>query len=313
MLHVHDRWRWRLIVAIAPVAWGSTYYVTRRYLPSDAALWAPTIRALPAGLLLLLVARRLPTGAWWWRSAVLGVLNAGLFFGLVYLAAQRLPTSVASMIMANAPLTIMLAAWLAAAERPRVTAVAGALVGIAGAGLMLWGGTDGIDATGVAASTAALAISSVGFVLARRWGAEPGAPHVIASTAWQLLAAGMLLIPVAGVVSGAPPDVGVAGVIGFAYLAVVGTALGFVCWFAGIFRLPAAEVGLIGLLNPVTGVLLGTLAAGENLSARQVVGVVLVLAGVLVGQDRRSQPRPALPEPEPVVGVVRPVVESSVG
>jgi probable blue pigment (indigoidine) exporter len=45
---------------------------------------------------------------------------------------------------------------------------------------------------------------------------------------------------------------------------------------------------LIGLLNPVTGVLLGTLVAGELLSARQALGVALVLVGVLLGQPTAS-------------------------
>ena len=35
------------------------------------------IRCLPAGILLLLAVRRLPRGAWWWRSAVLGALTVG--------------------------------------------------------------------------------------------------------------------------------------------------------------------------------------------------------------------------------------------
>jgi len=38
-------WRWMLVTAIAPVAWGSTYVVTRAVLP-DEALWGAVIRAL---------------------------------------------------------------------------------------------------------------------------------------------------------------------------------------------------------------------------------------------------------------------------
>src|SRR5918994_5341249 len=92
-------WRWSLICAIAPVAWGSTYFVTHEYLPPDAPLFGAAIRALPAGLILLALARRLPTGAWWWRSLLLGAVNFSAFFVLIYLAAQLLPTSVASTVM----------------------------------------------------------------------------------------------------------------------------------------------------------------------------------------------------------------------
>src|SRR5690348_15660987 len=52
-----SRLRWVAVTAVAPVAWGSTYVVTRAVLPPEP-LWGAVLRALPAGLLLLLVARR---------------------------------------------------------------------------------------------------------------------------------------------------------------------------------------------------------------------------------------------------------------
>ncbi len=45
------------------------------------------------------------------KSLVLGALNVSGFFALVYVAAQRLPTSMASIIMAVVPLAMMLLAW----------------------------------------------------------------------------------------------------------------------------------------------------------------------------------------------------------
>ncbi|MDQ7880198.1 hypothetical protein Q9R08_19565 [Microbacterium sp. QXD-8] len=66
------RWTWILVTAIAPIAWGSGYVVTRNLLPVEAPLWGGVLRALPAGLIVLLLARRLPRGSWWWRSLVLG-------------------------------------------------------------------------------------------------------------------------------------------------------------------------------------------------------------------------------------------------
>ncbi|HRI97859.1 MAG TPA: EamA family transporter, partial [Nocardioides sp.] len=104
--------KWLAVTAIAPVAWGANYVVTRQLLPVDAPLWGSTFRALPAGLILLAVARALPRGAWWWRSAVLGTLNIGAFFLLVYVAAQLLPSSVAASVMALAPLAMAGFGWL---------------------------------------------------------------------------------------------------------------------------------------------------------------------------------------------------------
>jgi len=59
-------------------------------------------------------------------------------------------------------------------------------------------------------------------------------------------------------------------------VSLVATALAYLAWFTGLQRLPAATVGLIGLLNPVTGVLLGTLSggpAGFRSLARAVEGI----------------------------------------
>ncbi|MDW5326182.1 DMT family transporter [Plantactinospora sp. KLBMP9567] len=62
------------------------------------------------------------------------------------------------------------------------------------------------------------------------------------------------------------------------------TALAFAAWFTGLRHLSAGTVGLIGLLNPVTGVLLGTVVADETLAPQQVCGLVLVFLGILLGQ-----------------------------
>jgi probable blue pigment (indigoidine) exporter len=273
--------RWVSITAIAPVAWGTTYFVTHRYLPADYPLYGATIRALPAGLLLLLVCRKRPHGSWWWKSLALGTLNMGAFFALVYLAAQLLPTSIASTIMATSPVVMMLFAWAALSERPRATHLAAAGIGIGGVGLMVLTGPIAVDAAGVLASFAAMAMSSLGYVLAKKWSADV---DVFSLTSWQLIAGGAVLLPVAVVMEGAPPALDGRAIAGFGYVTIVATALAFAAWFTGLRHLSAATVGLIGLLNPITGVLLGTAIAGETLAVQQICGLVLVLLGILLGQ-----------------------------
>ena len=274
-------WRWTFVAMIAPIAWGSTYFVTRQFLPADIPLWGAVLRALPAGLLLFIVRPRMPRGAWWWRAPVLGALNMGAFFVLVYLAAQLLPTSIASMIMATSPIVMMLFAWLLVSERLRVLSLVGAVVGVAGVVLMLIGGAASVDPWGVVAAVAAMTMASFGYTLAKRWGGDVDA---ISLSSWQLIAGGVLLVPFALVWEGAPPALDAPAIAAFAYVGVVATAIAFVAWFSALRRLDAGAVGLIGLLNPVTGVLLGTLVAGEALSANQAGGMALVLVGIVVGQ-----------------------------
>ena len=166
---------------------------------------------------------------------------------------------------------------------------------------MLRGGVRA-DAIGVAASLGAVALSSLGYVLVKRW--QPPVDMVTFS-AWQLVAGGLVLVPVAALVEGAPPAIDGRGVAGFLYIAVIGTALANVAWFTGLRRMPAGAVSLIGLLNPVVGVGLGVALAGELFGFTQAVGMLLVLGGILLGQPAvqdllRTRPA-APPAPSPLV------------
>lgn len=278
------RWRWVMVTAIAPIAWGSTYFVTRHSLPVDHALWGALIRSLPAGILVLLLVRRLPHGSWWWRSVVLGALTVGGLNVLVYVAAQRLASSLAATIMSTSAAALALLSWVVLRERPRVAAVVGAGIGIVGVVVMLQPGGGDVDAWGIGASIVAMLASSLGFVLTRRWGA--GVPP-LAMTAWQLVGGSLVVAPFAIAVEGPPPAVDAGTALAFAYVILVATALAYAAWFAGLARLPGAVVGVIGLLNPVTGVVLGVAVAGEPFGPLQAIGLLLVLTGVVAGIRRR--------------------------
>ncbi|MFB7334066.1 EamA family transporter [Streptomyces adustus] len=301
--------RWVALTAVAPVAWGTNYFVTHEFLPADRPLYGAALRALPAGLALLALRRRRPHGAWWWRSAVLGLLNMSVFFVLVYVASQLLPTSIASTVMAASPLTMMLIAWPLVSERPRTAHLAAAAIGLGGVCLMLLTGVKGVSVPGILASAAAMLVSSFGHTLTKRWSAGT---DVLASTAWQLTAGGLFLLPVAAAVEGPPPALSTPILLAFGYVALVATALAFAAWFTGLRHLPAGTVGLIGLLNPVTGVLLGTAVAGEVVTVQQLCGLVLVLAGVVLGQPRRVGRRDSSQAPARPISDERPAQAPSV-
>lgn len=267
--------------AIAPIVWGSGYYVTQAYLPPDRPLFGAAVRALPFGLLLLALRPRALRGAWWWRTAALGVLNFSAFFVLIFVASYRLPSGVAATLTATSPLVVMLLAWLLAGERPRAASLAAAVVGITGVGVLVLRGGVRLDPLGVAASLGAVVCSSLGFVLVKTW--RPPV-DLLPFTAWQLIFGGLALVPVALLVEGTPPPLDLPALGAFAYLGLLGTVVAYVVWFRGLQTMPAAAVSLIGLLNPVAGAAVGAAFGHETFTLVQLLGMLLVLCGVFFGQ-----------------------------
>jgi probable blue pigment (indigoidine) exporter len=274
-------WRAALLTAFAPAAWGTTYLVTERLLPPDRPLLSAMLRALPTGLVLLAVTRRLPSGVWWWRSLVLGVSNIGMFFPLLFLAAYRLPGGLASTLQATSPLAVMALAALIIGERAGIARIAAAGVGIAGVALLVLRSPGQLDTLGLVAAFGSVVVSALGFVLIKRW-----TPPVdmLTLVSWQLVAGGLVLLPVAFVVEGAPPHLDAPALGGYVWLMTAGTGVAYWCWFTGLRAMPAGAVSLIGLVNPVVGTSLGVVVAGEAFGWLQAIGMVLVLGGVVAGQ-----------------------------
>lgn len=131
-------------------------------------------------------------------------------------------------------------------------------------------------------------MSALGAILMKRW--NDGTP-VLAVTAWQLVIGGLELLLVAAVFEGPPPAATPTEFVAFAYISLIATALGFFCWFSGFRHLPAGVVGVIGLLNPVTGVALGVLVSGETLSTLQLMGIGLVLGSIMLVNAQRYSSR----------------------
>ncbi|MFJ8647185.1 EamA family transporter [Streptomyces sp. NPDC093546] len=280
------------LTALAPVSWGSTYAVTTEFLPPDRPLFTGLMRALPAGLALLALTRTLPRGAWWWKSAVLGALNIGAFFPLLFLAAYRLPGGVAAVVGAVGPLFVVGLAALLLGERPTVRSLLAAVAAAFGVSLVVLKAGAAFDLIGVLAGLASAVSMSAGTVLTKRWG-RPEGVGPLALTGWQLSAGGLLIAPVAFLVEGAPPVLDARDLAGYAYLALANTAVAYWLWFRGIERLTATAVTLLGPLSPLTAAVVGWVALGQALGPVQLIGMVIAFGATLAGQWAR--PRPVTP------------------
>ncbi|MGA4849162.1 EamA family transporter [Streptomyces sp. G5(2025)] len=278
------------LAAIGPATWGTTYVTTTELLPPDRPLLAAALRALPAGLILLALTRRLPRGDWWWKAAVLGLLNFGAFFPLLFFGAYHLPGGVASTISAVMPLLVAGFGIGVLKVRPTRRTLLAGLVGVVGVALLVLRGSAAVDATGIAAMLTATTLMALAVVLSKRWG-RPEGVSLLALTGWQLTAGGLVLAPIALTAEGLPDHFTGANVAGYAYLGIIGTALAYALWFRGIERLPASSVSFLGLTNPVVATLAGLLLLGQTLTLWQLGGLVLVMASVLLGQNLRRARR----------------------
>lgn len=270
-----------LLTAIAPAIWGSTYIVTTEFLPDFSPITVAMLRALPAGLLLLLIVRQLPTGIWWARIFILGALNFSIFLSLLFISAYRLPGGVAAMVGAVQPLLVVLLAYFILASPIRLSSILAALVGAAGVTVLVLTPSAALDPIGIIAGLAGAGSMACGIVLNRKW--QPPV-SLLTFTAWQLTAGGLLLVPVVLVFEPAIPVPTVTNLLALAWLGLIGMALTYTLWLRGIARLNSSAVAPLLLLSPVTAVLLGWLFLNQTLTALQIIGVILVIGSIWLGQ-----------------------------
>lgn len=274
-----------LLTGVAPGIWGSTYIVTTQFLPEFPAITLAMLRALPAGLLLLLLVRRLPTGIWWARVVVLGALNYSIFLSLLFVSAYRLPGGLAATVGAVQPLLIVFMAYFLLSTRIRARSVVATVVGSAGVAVMVLTPRAALDLVGVLAGLAAAGSMALGTVLSRKW-SPPVSP--VTFTAWQLTAGGLLLVPVAFLLDDPfPPPTGI-NILALLWLGGIGMGLTSVLWLRGVVRLEPSVLAPLILLSPVTAVLLGWVVLEETLNALQIAGVALVVSSILLAQSAQN-------------------------
>jgi probable blue pigment (indigoidine) exporter len=283
------------LCALGPAIWGSTYLVTTEMLPEDAPLLAATVRALPAGLILLAIGRVLPSGQWWWRSLVLGTLNIGAFFYLLFVSAYLLPGGVAALVIAMQPMLVLLLGSLLLRERIRLIHFTACVLGFAGVALLVLRSDTTLHAGGIAAALAGAVCMAVGIVLTKRWG-RPDGVGLLDFTGWQLAAGGLVLLPMLLAFEGLPASVNGTNLLGFGYLSILGAVFSYAVWFRGIERLPALAVSFLALASPLVATGLGWVALDESLTLLQLLGAAIIIGAVLLAQ------RPLPPPPKPGTG-----------
>lgn len=259
------------------------------------------LRAAVAGGLLLLMAavlrRPQPRPADVPALLAVGVCSTAVGFAGMFLAGNLVPPGIATVVASTQPLIAAALGNIALGERVAALQIAGMTAALAGTAAVAAEAAMGSAGSGVS-------LPGLSFVLLGAFGVAAGnvlmkrvAGRIdpIAGTAWQLLAGAAVLWAASRAVG--PPAVirwTPQFVIAVAVLAVPGTAIAFVLWFALLRNAPLNTVNAASFLTPVFALGIGALWFGERLSVARGLGSALVVAGAAVASRHRLTAR----EPE---------------
>lgn len=280
-----------LLTMITPMLWGSTYMITAVFIPIDRPIFVALMRGLPIGLLLLLFYRKFPKGIWLFRSILLGSLNIGIFFLLLFIAAYRLPGGIASIVGSVQPVFIIFLSWIILKEKPTSNSFLAIGMIFVGVFFLFFKQQAAIDPIGVIAALIGSALMSLGVVLTKYWGKPEGVSQMV-FTSWQLFFGSLILIPAFLFLEGPVPPLSTQNILGIAFIGIFNTGLAYYLWFRGIEKIGPAKASFLNPINPLTAFFLGYLMLGQTINFLQILGVIIIISSVFVSQSKRKIKKP---------------------
>lgn len=257
-----------------------------------------------AGLIWRRSALRPPTGSSLLLIAALGLVGVASLQLTYNIAIDRLPLGIALLIEYLAPVLVVLWVRFIRGEQVRNrmwSAVALSLVGIATVG-QVWKGLD-FDTLGIVMGLAA-AVSFASYFLLGEHNVGFDDPLRIILWAFAFATVVMNVISPIWQVDSLAVDASLLGtlddfalplVLLVGWIILLGTVAPFFLQLIALQHIPATVVTVIATLEPVIAVVLGWAWFTESLNAIQVVGGVLVLAGIGLAQSARREIHTPLP------------------
>jgi drug/metabolite transporter (DMT)-like permease len=297
--------------------WGSTYLAIAVAIESLPPLLMAGARFVIAGVILYLWARlrdpERPSAREWRSAAIVGTLLLLGGNGAVVLAEQRVATGAVALLVATVALWMVLLAWIwKGGERPEWRIWIGLALGLAGIGILVGpdvlgaGKVDVVGALTVLGGTLAWATGSI----YSRSAALPRSP--LMATGMEMLAGGAALLLV-GLASGELAStrldlVTSRSALAFGYLVVFGSLVGFTAYVWLLKATTPARAATYAYVNPVVAVVLGWAFAGEALTSRTMLAVLVVLSAVALISVRgsRSPEKPKEPSIRPQLAQATP-------
>jgi drug/metabolite transporter (DMT)-like permease len=279
------RARYLPLIALALLAliWGYTWVALKIGVGYSGPYMFAALRTLPAGILLLILVAALgrplrPKGLG--LTVLLGVLQTSGFMGLTIAALVNGGAGRTAILANTWQFWILLMAWPLLHERLRGAQWLSVLLALGGLILIIepWtlhGVLSSLLALAGAVSWAASSI--VAKVLQRRHNVE-----LLSVTAWQTLFGSIPLLLLGVFVDGGLPQWSGAFLLSLAYTLIAATCVGAFLWLYLLKELPAGIAGLGTMGTPVVGLLLSWAQLGERPTLLEVIGMVVILAGLTI-------------------------------
>jgi drug/metabolite transporter (DMT)-like permease len=272
-----------MFLALAAI-WGTSFPAIEIGLHSVPALSFAAIRYSAAGLIILGYAayatdRWRPRGTEEWLAVgVVGLLVIAVYHGLLYLGELRVSGAVAAIVVSLSPvLTAGLASVVLGSDIDLVEGL-GLLAGFAGVVVVAQPGSSGTDLVGVALVFVGAVAFALGAVLARPL--NTGLP-VETMEAWAMLLGSAVLWVGAGArgESLAGVEWTLPAVASLLYLTLVAGCVGFLLYFELLDRIGAAELHLVGYLEPVVAALMAWALLGQVVGSQALAGFAAIFLG----------------------------------
>lgn len=290
-------WRFALLFALLCAIWSSTWLVIKDGLTTLPPFSGAAMRFSVAAFVFTLIAPALSrreggSAPGKGLSLVMGLLNFGLSYGVVYWGEQVLPSGLSSVLWATFPLLVaLLGHFTLPDERLRAAQWLGFVVAFGGVALLFIEDLSalGSDATFVGAIFLLSPLSAaLAQVVIKRYGAE------VSSV---LLNRNGMCIGAIALWAVALPQESLAaivwttrGVASILYLAIFGTVLTFGLYYWLLRRASSSAMSLIAYIIPVVAVLLGAWFGGETLTPTLAASAALVLSGLGLARANATPP-----------------------
>ena len=271
--------------------WSSAFTSARIIVADAPPMLALSLRFMISGLIGAGLARSMGqswklTPDQWKATIVFGICQNALYLGLNFVAMQSIEASLASIIASVMPLAVGFFGWLIFGERLSWLGILGLFVGAFGVALIMGVRLQsGADLFGIILCIIAVISLTIATMMMR--GASSGG-NLLMIVGLQMLV-GSVLLAVPGFLFEQPTVVlSLNLIIAFSYTVFMPGLLATFIWFWLVGRIGAVKAATFHFLNPFFGVAIAAIFLGESLRFSDIVGVIVIMAGILSVQLARQ-------------------------